>query len=253
MRPMFPRRPLLTLPLLALLAALAAPAFAAQSHAGHAHEAPAKPAARQLAPDAATATPRPGVDFVVLEKPVARYAKRKAAIEVAEVFSYACIHCAHFQPMVDAWLKTKPKDVQFEYVPAVFGGPFTSFAAAFFAAESFKVRERSHAAVFKALFEDKTIGVATSAAISGLYARWDVDQAAFVEKMESPAVREQMAKARAFHADAKVMGTPTLVINGKYLVSATNDRSFPGMMRTLELVLARERKGLPPPAPGQPL
>ena len=253
MRPMSTRRPLLTLPLLALLAALAAPASAAQSHAGHAHEAPAKPAARKLAPDAATATPRPGVDFVVLEKPVARYAKRKAAIEVAEVFSYACIHCAHFQPMVDAWLKTKPKDVQFEYVPAVFGGPFTAFAAAFFAAESTGVRARSHSGIFKAIFEEKAIPVANLEGIAGLYARWGVDPQVFFDTMESPKVREQMAKARAFHAEAKVMGTPTLVINGKYLVSATNDRSFPGMMRTLELVLARERKGLPPPAPGQPL
>jgi thiol:disulfide interchange protein DsbA len=253
MRPQSTRRTLLTLPLLALLAALAAPAFAAQSHAGHAHEAPAKPAARQLAPDAATATPRPGVDFTVLETPVARYAPRKAAIEVAEVFSYACIHCAHYQPMVDAWLKKKPKDVQWEYVPAVFGGPFTAFAAAYFAAESTGGRARSHSAVFKAIFDEKAVKTAEPAAIADLYARWGVDRAAFIAAMDTPAVREQMAKARAFHSNAKVMGTPTLVINGKYLVTATNDRSFPGMMRTLELVLARERKGLAPPAPGKPL
>ena len=54
-------------------------------------------------------------------------------IEVAEVFAYWCPHCAHFQPMVDAWKRTKPADVDFVYVPAGFD-PDDSYAKAFFAA-----------------------------------------------------------------------------------------------------------------------
>lgn len=206
-----------------------------------------------VAPDAATAAPRPGVDFDVIPSPIKRFAPVKAKIEVAEVFSYACIHCAHFQPVVDDWLKKKPADVQWEYVPAVFGGPFTSFAAAFYAADGMGVRVRSHSAVFKAIFEEKAVKTAEPAAIADLYARWGVDRAKFIAAMDGAPVREKMATARRFAMDAGIPGTPTLVVNGKYLVHSTSDRSFPGMLHTLQLVLARERKGLAPPAAGDPL
>jgi thiol:disulfide interchange protein DsbA len=206
-----------------------------------------------LAPDAATAAPRPGLDFEVIAVPVKRFAPVKAKIEVAEVFSYACVHCAHFQPQVDAWLKTRRKDVQWEYVPAVFGGPFTSFAAAYYAADAMGVRERSHSAVFKAIFEEKVVKTAEPPVIADLYARWGVEPSKFMAQMDSPAVREKLDVAKRFALDTGITGTPTLIVNGKYRIQSTTDRSFPGMLHTLDLVLARERKGLPPPKDGEKL
>jgi len=41
-------------------------------------------------------------------------------IEVIEFFSYACPHCAEFEPALQEWLKHKPKDVDFKEVPMVF-------------------------------------------------------------------------------------------------------------------------------------
>ncbi len=78
-------------------------------------------------------TPQAGTDYEVL--PVAQATYGKGKIEVAEVFSYGCIHCFHFQPLVNTWKKTMPADVRWEYVPAAFGGPFDNFARAFLAAQ----------------------------------------------------------------------------------------------------------------------
>jgi thiol:disulfide interchange protein DsbA len=205
------------------------------------------------APDAATAAPRPGLDFEVITAPIARFAPKKAKIEVAEVFSYACIHCARFQPAVDTWLKKKPRDVQWEYVPAVFGGAFTTFAAAYYAADQLGVRERSHSAVFKAIFDEKAVKTSEPSAIADLYARWGVKPAAFLAAMDGAAVSDKLSMARRFAVDTGVTGTPTLIVNGKYRIQSTTDRSFPGMLHTLDLVLARERKGLPPPKDGEKL
>ena len=91
----------------------------------------AKPAARATA--APAAAPRAGVDYEVLAVPQPTYGIGK--IEVAEVFSYQCIHCAEFQPSVNTWKKTLPADARWEYVPAVFGGTWDNFARAFFAAQ----------------------------------------------------------------------------------------------------------------------
>ena len=91
--------------------------------------APPEPAAGLAAAPANPAlAPRPGVDYDVLPTPQPTYGQGK--IEVAEVFSYRCIHCAEFQPAVNAWMASKPADVRFEYVPAVFGGTWDDFARA---------------------------------------------------------------------------------------------------------------------------
>ena len=84
--------------------------------------APAASVATTVAMQAAPvgAVPQPGVDYVVLPQSQPTWAPGK--IEVAEVFSYRCIHCAEFQPKVNVWKKTMPADARWEYVPAVFGG-----------------------------------------------------------------------------------------------------------------------------------
>ena len=95
----------------------------------------------------------------MLATPQPTYGQGK--IEVAEVFSYRCIHCAEFQPKVNAWKKSMPADVRFEYVPAVFGGTWDTFARAYFAAQVIGVQPRTHDAVFKAVFVDNAAGDGT--------------------------------------------------------------------------------------------
>ncbi|MFD2377417.1 hypothetical protein ACFSTJ_08095 [Ottowia pentelensis] len=45
-------------------------------------------------------------------------------IEVVEFFSYGCPHCMHFEPIMDAWVKTLPKDVAFRRVHVGFQSNF---------------------------------------------------------------------------------------------------------------------------------
>ena len=110
---------------------------------------PARPAASPAI--ASGPAPRLGVDYVLLPVPQPTYGQGK--IEVAEVFSYRCIHCAEFQPSVNIWKKTMPADVRWEYVPGVFGGSWDDFARAYFAAELMGVQKRTHDAVFKGVHD----------------------------------------------------------------------------------------------------
>ncbi len=41
-------------------------------------------------------------------------------IEVVEVFWYGCPHCYDFEPYIDQWLASKPDDVEFLRMPAIF-------------------------------------------------------------------------------------------------------------------------------------
>ena len=197
---------------------------------GHARSLP-------VAPDL---SPRLDVDYEVLSTPQPTYVQGKK-IEVAEVFSYRCSHCADFQPTVNAWLKSKPADVRWEYVPAAFGGSWDTCARAFFAAETLGVLKTTHDAVFKGIFQEHLISSSTLEELADLYARFGVDRARFLATMQSDAMTAKLARAREFVLRTGVPGTPSIIVNGKYRVKATRERSFDGMMATVDFLLAKER------------
>jgi len=215
---------------------------------------PAAPAARPAAPRPAAAAPvpgfvpRPGTDYEVLTPAQPTWAQGK--IEVAEVFSYRCIHCAEFQPKVNAWKKTMPADVRWEYVPAVFGGNWDTFARAYFAAQLLGVQPQTHDKVFQGVFVDKAAGEGTVDDIAKMYAKWGVDAAKMTATMNSFGVTAKLNRAHQFAVRTGVEGTPTIIINGKYRVSVTGDRGFDGMLATTSYLIAQERaaSGMKPAA-----
>src|SRR5215475_8286084 len=73
-----------------------------------------------------------GADYTVIEPPQPTSTGDK--VEVAEVFSYACPHCAHFQPYADELKSKLPANAQFVLVPAVFNQSWEPFARAFYTA-----------------------------------------------------------------------------------------------------------------------
>ena len=198
-------------------------------------------ASAQLLPDA----PRLGLDYEVLPTPQPTYGTGK--IEVAEVFSYTCIHCAEFQPVVNIWKKTMPADVRFEYVPAVFGGVWDNAGRAFLAAQAMGVQAKTHDAVFRAVFIERKIKNGSIDDFADLYAGLGIDRAKFLATMNSFAVTGKLAKARQFSLRTGVNATPTVVINGKYRVVATRDRGHKGMLATIDFLVAKERAALKKP------
>jgi thiol:disulfide interchange protein DsbA len=204
--------------------------------------------AAQAAPPAPTGPePRPGTDYVVLDSPQPLWSQAPR-IEIAEVFSYRCIHCAEFQPKVDQWLKTMPADVRWEYVPGVFGGSWDDFARAYFAAEVLGVRERTHDNVFKGVFVDQYVKEGKPDEIAQMYTHWGVDKAQMLSTMQSFGVTAKLNRAKQFAKRTGVNATPTIILNGKYRVEVTPDRGFDGMLQTVEWLLARERAGQAVPA-----
>jgi thiol:disulfide interchange protein DsbA len=184
-------------------------------------------------------TPREGVDYVTLPAPLPTFAPGK--IEIAEVFSYGCVHCAEFQPIVNAWKKGMAKDVRWEYVPAVFGGHWDRFARAYFAAQILGVQEKTHDAVFNGIFKESRVKAASAEELADLYAHLGVDRAKFLATMASEPVTARLAKARDFAQRSGIDSTPTLIVNGKYRVLGRKETGWEGMLKTAEFLVQRER------------
>lgn len=183
--------------------------------------------------------PRLGIDYVILPTPQPPYAQGK--IEVAEVFSYACIHCAQFQPTVDIWLKKLPADVRYEYVPAVFQKVWENFARAYYAAKVLGVQERTHDAIFRAVHTEHTVKEPSPEGIADWYATQGVDRTKFLDTMNSFGVTAMVNRAKQFALRTGIDGTPTIVVAGKYKVEVNSERGFDGMLATVDYLLARER------------
>jgi thiol:disulfide interchange protein DsbA len=186
----------------------------------------------------AQAAPVAGTDYVVIEDGQP-YRPLKGKIEVVEVFGYWCIHCAHFQPAVDAWKRKLPADVRFTYVPAVFHDN-DPFARAYFAAERTGALARTHDALFDAVHVQQTLPQNASVdELAGFYAAQGFDAARMKAAMEAPGVDAQLAQAKAFAQRSGIPGTPALVVNGKYRVEG---RTAEERLRIANALIAMERK-----------
>ncbi len=187
---------------------------------------------------APSAPPQPGVDYEVLDKGQ-RWQAPNGKIEVAEVFAYWCSHCADFQPMVDAWKKNVPADVGFVYIPAAFDLE-DAYAKAFFAADAAKAVPKIHQPMFDAIHEEGVLP-RSNASVDELgtwLAQRGLNRAKMVASMQSKDVAQRMARAQAFAIANRVGGTPTLIVNGKYVVRA---RKLEDRMRVVDALIALER------------
>jgi len=224
----------------------AAPADTAATPATDAAAPPAAdaPAAPVAARTPSGAEPVAGTDYV--EIPGGQpFQPTNGKIEVTEVFGYVCPACAGFQPLIGPWKAGLPSDVHFVYVPAMFGGTWDDYARAFYAAEALGVQEKTHEALYKAIHVDQTLkgerGRDSVQDIAGFYAKYGVDPKQFADTMGSFAVSSKTNRAKQFITRGGVNGTPSLIVNGKYLVKGN---SYPDKLRIADHLIARERAAL---------
>jgi len=163
-------------------------------------------------------------------------------VEVVEIFGYVCPACAAFQPLVGPWKAGLPGDVNFVYVPAMFGGTWDDYARAFYAAQTLGVQEKTHEALYAAIHSQKTLkgerGRDSVEDIAKFYAGYGVDPKQFAATMGSFAVNAKTNSAKQFAQRSQISGTPSIIVNGKYLVKG---KSFPDMLRIADHLIARER------------
>jgi thiol:disulfide interchange protein DsbA len=138
------------------------------------------------------------------------------------VFGYPCPHCAHFEPVIEAWTAKLPPRANFVAVPADFRDDWIPYARAYFAAQALGVAQRSHQAMYDALHVEQTLPLSDAAPeeIATFYQRYGIAPARFIAAYRAPSVDAQMKHAREFVVRSQVDGTPTLIVAGRFRVTA---------------------------------
>jgi len=160
-------------------------------------------------------------------------------VEVLEVFSYACPHCAHFQPYADQLKASLPAGAVFTYMPAVFNATWEPYARAYYTAESLGAVAETHQALFDALHRDH-LPMRTIDDLSTFYAQHGVDKAKFVATANSFEVESKMQRSMEMVKAYNVDGTPTIIVNGKYRVTGASAGGYPQLIELVDWLVQKE-------------
>ena len=164
-------------------------------------------------------------------------------IEVAEFFWYGCIHCYNLEPLLERWVPALPADTQFRRIPAVFNERWAHDAAIYYAFEVLGVLDKLHRPFFDSIHKDR-LKTDNPQALAEWLTRNGVDPKKLEATMKSFGVQSKMKRAAQLTAASRIDGTPALMVQGRYTISADQGRSREGMLATAEALAGLVRKNL---------
>ena len=184
-----------------------------------------------------------GVHYVAI-KPAQPTAAPAGKIEVTELFWYGCPHCFKFEPYIKGWLKQKSDNIVFKRIPAMLTPKWESHARAYYAAEALGVTDKVHEPLFIALHVQKRPIFKAEDIISFVESQ-GVDRKEFTNAFNSFAVSAKVQQSKKLTQAYKLNGVPSVVVNGKYLTSASHAGSFEGLIVLMNQLAQDELSSLP--------
>ena len=180
-----------------------------------------------------------GTHYFVVEKPQTLN-PASGKIEVVEVFSYACIHCHHFETQAEAWRAKLPANSTFSVLPAAWNATWDAFARAYYASEATGIRSRAHRAMFKALHEER-VAFNNLEDIKKFYVdRFGVPADAFGAAFDSADTLERIKRGNALIQAWGVDGTPSVVVAGKYVVTGQSAGAYDKVFDVVQFLIEKE-------------
>ena len=183
----------------------------------------------------------PGQGYTLIKNPVRTASADK--IEVIEIFWYGCPHCFSLEPVTQAWSKTLADDVDFKFLPAVFGRNWLAHAKAFHVADILGVVEKIHAPLFNAIHLDKR-RLNSEDDLAEFFAEYGINEAVFKKQYDSFAVGSRLKQADAKIRAYGARGVPGLIVNGKYLVTAESAGGNNQIYPVVNYLIEKERQAM---------
>lgn len=180
-----------------------------------------------------------GTDYLTLDKSAPIEAPA-GQVEVVEFFWYSCPHCNAFEPQLEAWLKTAPKDVRFRRVPVFFRPDFEPQQRLYYVLEGMGKVDELHKKVFYAIHVDRQ-PLNTADMVAAWAEKQGIGKTRFVEMYNSFAVSTKVRKATQLQNLYKVDGVPALGIGGRYYTTGTLARSMERALQVVDYLVGQSR------------
>ena len=162
-------------------------------------------------------------------------------IEVLEYFSWGCSHCYELYPHITQWATKAPKDVAFVKAAVTVGfDQWAPLSRAFYALEYSGDVKRLEGPIFKAVHEQK-VNLYTDDNVAAWVGRQGIDQAKFAATAKSMGVDSKWKQAESNSRSIPIDGTPTIIVDGKYVLVGAAAKGYAEWMPLLDQLIAKVR------------
>ncbi|HEV2976942.1 MAG TPA: thiol:disulfide interchange protein DsbA/DsbL [Casimicrobiaceae bacterium] len=179
-----------------------------------------------------------GKDYQRLKNPQPVESGKK--IEVIEFFSYGCPHCNDLEPILDAWLRTLPPDVQFRRVPVVFQQRWEPLARIYYTLDALGEEARLSPAVFKAIHVEN-LSLYDDKVFFDWAARQGLDRAKVAETYNSFGVTSKFNRAKALAQAYNIESVPTVIVDGKFATSSEKVGTHANLPPAIDALIVKAR------------
>lgn len=181
---------------------------------------------------------RAGIDYRVINpQPVQPAA---GAIEVIDFFWYGCPYCNSLQPALERWISRKPADVVVRRIPAVLRDSWAPHARVFYTLEALGEVERLHQKAYYS-YHVEELAMSKAEAMTEWAVRNGIDANRWNTAYNSAAVHRKVEEAIEQTRTYAITGTPSLVVDGRYLTSGNMSDTLDGMIQIVEGLIYRVR------------
>lgn len=180
-----------------------------------------------------------GNGYTTIKNPVRTADPNK--VEVVEIFWYGCPHCYALEPYTQAWKKQVPADVDFKFLPAVFGRNWLAHAKAFHVADLLGIEDKIHSDMFNAIHQDRK-RLNNEDDLAEFFTQYGVSEDEFHKQYNSFAVNSRLSQADSKIRGYGARGVPGIVVNGKYLVTAATAGGNNNIYSVVDFLIEKERQ-----------
>ena len=164
-------------------------------------------------------------------------------IEVIDFFWYGCPYCNELQPSLDDWAKRKPADVTLRRIPVILKDNWAPHARIYYTLELLGETERLHSRVYHS-YHVEELHMSRPEVMEQWAVKNGIERRRWLDAYHSPEVDARIA--RAFQATKRydIQGTPSVVVDGRYLTSSSMTPTVRGVIPVVEdlIVLARQKR-----------
>ena len=161
-----------------------------------------------------------------------------ADITVTEFFSYGCVHCKNFDPMVEEWQAALPEGVTFARSPVAFSPVWTLLAQAYLTFDYLGIMDQNHTRLFSRI-HDRATQYLSAEQLADFVDGNGASKEEFLRAFNSPEVRRQLREADAAQRRIQINSVPTLVVADRYVINMDNGRKV--ALEIAEFLIAREQ------------
>jgi len=161
-------------------------------------------------------------------------------IEVIDFFWYGCPHCNNLQPYLEPWISSQPSDVTVRRIPAVLRESWAPHARIYYTLEALGEVGRLHQQVYHGYHVEK-LSMSKPEVMTAWAVRHGISRERWDETYRSAEVQLKVEQAAKLTRMYKISGTPSLVVQGRYVTSGSMVESLERMVTVADGLVHRVR------------